>query len=286
MILEVAEAFNPDLIHAAAVGTTRLRDAFSRLARHGLVYGVMPAVNFLSRRAFVQSRPAQYAHRFDELLALQREWETGQKGSYRGDYVRLYFLVANIEALEERGVDGAFAELGVYGGNSAKVIRRIAPGRKLYLFDTFAGFPDEHASVDPGDVAAGDYAYPLDKVRQFVGDDPEITYCQGIFPDTATMIPDTARFAMVHLDCDLYLPTKAALEFFYPRMNPGGIIILHDYWSGCWAGVPRAVDEFLSDKPEGLVRIPDKSGTAAFVKLRRDGQRMQKEEAHSGLLTE
>ncbi|MFN4282382.1 MAG: TylF/MycF/NovP-related O-methyltransferase [Alphaproteobacteria bacterium] len=282
MILEVSEAFNPDLIHAAAIGTTRVRNAFNRLARHGLVYGVMPAINFLSRRAFVQSRPAQYADRFEDILALQLQWETGRKGSYRGDYTRLYFLICNIEALEEQGIDGAFAELGVYGGNSAKVLRRLAPGRKLYLFDTFAGFPDRHASDDPGDVAAGDYACSLDQVRRFVGDDPEVTYCQGIFPETAALVPEDVRFALVHLDCDLYVPTRAALEFFYPRMTPGGIMILHDYCSGCWAGVPRAVDEFLSDKPEGLVRIPDKSGTAAFVKLRSNSKTIQKDDTDSG----
>lgn len=271
MILEVAEAFSADLINATAVGAIRLRDTFNRLARHGLVYGVMPAVNFLSRRAFVQSRPAQYAHRFDEFVALQKEWETGHKGSYRGDYTRLYLFIANIEALEEQGVKGAFAELGVYGGNSAKVVHRIAPDRELYLFDTFEGFPDEHASADPGEVTAGDYACSLDKVRRFLGDHPNIKYCKGVFPDTASMVSPDVSFAMVHLDCDLYVPTKAALEFFYPRMSPGGIMILHDYWSECWAGIPRAVDEFLSDKPEGLVRIPDKSGTAVFVKLHENG---------------
>lgn len=271
MIVETSEIFSPDLVHAATVGTMRIRNAVGKLARHGLVYGVMPAINFLSRRAFVQLRPMQYAKRYHDILALQRDWETGQKGSYRGDYTRLYFLIANIEALDDRGVDGAFAELGVYGGNSAKVIRRMAPGRRLYLFDTFAGFPEDHARGDPGNADAGDYVCGLDDVRRFVGDDPEIIYCQGVFPETAAMVPDDAKFAMVHLDCDLYVPTRAALEFFYPRMSPGGIIIVHDYCSGGWAGVPRAVDEFLSDKPEGPVRIPDRSGTAAIVKLRGNG---------------
>lgn len=81
------------------------------------------------------------------------------------------------------------------------------------------------------------------------------------------MIPEGTAFAMVHLDCDLYLPTKAALEFFYPKMVRGGLLILHDYDSGCWPGVTLAADEFFADKPEGLIRIPDKSGTAAMIKI-------------------
>jgi O-methyltransferase len=50
-------------------------------------------------------------------------------------------------------------------------------------------------------------------------------------------------------------------------MTPGGIMVFHDYNSG-FHGVRKAVDEFLADKPEGVVQIPDKSGTAIVVKNR------------------
>jgi Macrocin-O-methyltransferase (TylF). len=50
------------------------------------------------------------------------------------------------------------------------------------------------------------------------------------------------------LDVDLYQSTLDCLEFFYPRLNPGGIIVTHDYsWA---AGVDRAFSEFFMDKPE------------------------------------
>ena len=80
-------------------------------------------------------------------------------------------------------------------------------------------------------------------------------------------LPEDARFALVHLDCDLYAPTRAAMEFFYPRLTRGGLLVVHDYASGHWPGVVRAVDEFLADKPEKPVLIPDKSGSAALVKV-------------------
>jgi O-methyltransferase len=57
---------------------------------------------------------------------------------------------------------------------------------------------------------------------------------------------------------------KAGLEVFYDRMSPGGIFILHDYSSGWWEGAKRAVDEFLADKPERLILMPDACGTAVF----------------------
>ena len=70
------------------------------------------------------------------------------------------------------------------------------------------------------------------------------------------------------LDFDKYDPTMAALEFFYPRMNNGGYIFIHDYNSpeSQWA-CSRAVNEFLSGKPEKPIGISDAAGTALFRKV-------------------
>jgi O-methyltransferase len=69
----------------------------------------------------------------------------------------------------------------------------------------------------------------------------------------------------VHIDCDLYWPAHAALEYFYPRMSQKGLIVVHDFASGRWPGVTRAVNEFFADKLENPVLIPDTSGSAAIV---------------------
>ena len=71
---------------------------------------------------------------------------------------------------------------------------------------------------------------------------------------------------MVSLDCDLYAPTKAGLEFFYPLMEKHGIFLLHDYSSLHWEGSKRAIDEFCELNNEKLILIPDKSGSAFFRK--------------------
>jgi hypothetical protein len=52
----------------------------------------------------------------------------------------------------------------------------------------------------------------------------------------------------------LYEGTRACLEFFYPRMIPGGIMLSHDY--SILSGVRAAFEEFMSDKPEGLIELP------------------------------
>jgi O-methyltransferase len=61
---------------------------------------------------------------------------------------------------------------------------------------------------------------------------------------------------------------KSGLEFFYPRLTPGGFLVLHDYSSLEWDGAEKAIDEFLADKPERVIPIPDKSGTVVLRKIR------------------
>jgi O-methyltransferase len=58
----------------------------------------------------------------------------------------------------------------------------------------------------------------------------------------------------VHLDVDLYASTRAGLEFFYPRMIPGGIIITHDY--STLPGVAQAFSEFLPKNGRAIIELP------------------------------
>lgn len=59
----------------------------------------------------------------------------------------------------------------------------------------------------------------------------------------------------MHLDCDLYGSYKECLEFFYPRMNLGAIVLFDEYNDPPWPCCNQAVDEFLGDKPEKLEEI-------------------------------
>jgi O-methyltransferase len=69
----------------------------------------------------------------------------------------------------------------------------------------------------------------------------------------------------------------AALEFFYPRLSPGGIIFIHDH-NHKWEGIQKAVNEFTSHIPETPVLVPDLDGTCMIVKNRRTEDRGRKME--------
>ncbi len=61
------------------------------------------------------------------------------------------------------------------------------------------------------------------------------------------------RFSLIHFDCDLYRPTKIALEYLWPLVSKGGVVLFDEYSIKEWPGETKAVDEYFSDKPE--VRI-------------------------------
>ena len=110
----------------------------------------------------------------------------------------------------------------------------------MYLFDTFEGFADELHESDPSHYAVGHCATPESFVQEAFKDDKKALIVKGKFPDTAKGIEDK-KFIFVHIDVDIYTPTKKALEFFYPRMVIGGTIIVHDY--PAHSGVKLAIDE-------------------------------------------
>jgi O-methyltransferase len=234
-----------------------------------MVHPVEIALN--DPRYFLQFRPDSDAvHKHLSIPAeLKTFWMKGNEFNNSGDIARLYMFYHNLKALDERGTPGALAELGVYKGNSAKILHVASPMRKLYLFDTFEGFDARDVNAETHQLPVNDLAFKdtsLEAVQAFVGLDPNVVYCKGWFPETTIKVEAGEKFAFVHIDCDLGKAVTAALDFFYPRTSPGGLIIVHDYSSGWWKDVKPAVDGFMADKPETPILLPDKSGSVLIAR--------------------
>lgn len=147
-------------------------------------------------------------------------------------------------ARQAEPLSGDFAEAGVCQGGSARLIAMACPGKIVRLFDTFGGLPYSNPNVDVHSV--GDFKADLDEVTRYLSDCPNVTFHPGIFPESAAAF-STAIFSFVHIDMDQYQSTKSAIDFFYTRMTPGGLMIFDDYeWAGC-PGVKKALDEFPVD---------------------------------------
>jgi O-methyltransferase len=184
--------------------------------------------------------------------------------TYR-DKVRLYTFWLVNERLRQQQVPGAFAEVGVYQGETARILHHLDPSRRLHLFDTFAGFPEADLHNKPAAADEVDFNdTSADQVRSFIHGNENVIIHAGYFPDTAQELDEPA-FALVHLDADLYQPTLAGLRYFYPRLSPLGAIIVHDY-NHNWPGVRQAVDEFVKEIPESIMPIADWQGSIMITR--------------------
>lgn len=201
--------------------------------------------------------------------------------------MRLAALRLLAKQIRERDIPGSIAELGVYQGAFAAELNRLFPERRLYLFDTFEGFVEEDLLTERklggrnAFAVAGDFSDTSVEIVLGKMSDPAHVYtCQGHFPDSlsrgamsasgdVTVTADDLNkehFAGVSLDTDLYEPTMAGLHYFYPRLNSGGFILLHDYHSAQYPGVHRAAIEFFKEYGLYCTPIPDLHGTAVIIK--------------------
>lgn len=180
------------------------------------------------------------------------------------DLVRRDMLILLLRSINERNIQGDIVEVGVYRGFTAKLFHYYMPERVLYLFDTFEGFDKREKEVDK---IEGEYFIntSIQKVLKYINKkNDNIKIFKGLFPQSIPKKLINKKFAFVHLDADLYEPTKSGLEYFYSKVNIGGFIVIHDY--NTWQGARRAVDEFFVDKKEVIIPMPDKSGSVLIVK--------------------
>ena len=176
---------------------------------------------------------------------------------------RIVALRKCVAMMKERGVSGDMAEVGVYRGDFSKLFNRYFPERKLYLFDTFAGFDAKRDQVNDCDVDNFKDT-SVDVVLQKMVRPENCIIRQGYFPDTAVGIDGT--FSLVSLDCDLYNPILAGLEFFYPRLAKGGYIFVHDFGSYHYREVKKAVYEYCAVHDAAIFPIADRCSSVIVSK--------------------
>lgn len=223
------------------------------------------------KSAYIAYHPDSYS-KFDnhkEYLSILKRFVYLNGLNNSGDIPRLWSFILNIKQVIGDNIDGDFAEVGVYKGNTSAVLAHYAKQekRELYLFDTFGGFDVKDLIGIDGDKNIEFTDTSVGVVENVIG--PNIAACtfvKGYFPDSLEPSHRQKKYAIVSLDCDLYEPTVAGLKFFYPLMPAGGILFLHDYSSNHWNGSKQAIDEFCKDSSEFLVLMPDKSGSAFIRK--------------------
>jgi len=163
-----------------------------------------------------------------------------------------------------KAVAGDTAECGAYKGAGSYLIcmaNRDGDLQKTHhVFDSFEGL-SRPSELDGRHWKQGDLACGLDAVKQNLAEFPRVEYHKGWIPERFPAVSGRP-FSFLHIDVDLYEPTRDSLRFFYERMSPGGIILCDDYGFSTCPGATQALDEFLRDKPERVISL---SGGGGFL---------------------
>ena len=161
------------------------------------------------------------------------------------------YLIYSLARAQSK-LPGAIAEVGVFRGGSARLICEAKGDKPLHLFDTYEGLPPS-SEADRGVHRENQYACSIEEIQEYLKAYENVHFHKGVFPDSAADAPEQ-KYCLAHFDVDLYEGTKGCLEYFYPRMVPGGVMVSHDY--GLLAGVEKAFCEFFADKPEEIIDQP------------------------------
>ena len=166
------------------------------------------------------------------------------------DYVRLATLELLCRRLEE--VPGAAAELGVYRGFFARCINGLMPERRLYLFDSFEGFSEDACASESFQAAHRNTA--VEKVLSVMPHPGSVTVKPGFFPESLEGLEE--RFCLVSLDVDFYRTTLDGLRYFWPRLEKGGYLMLHDWGNPALAGVRQALEDYEAELGYRIPAVP------------------------------
>lgn len=206
-------------------------------------------------RSYTTDYAAQPDRSFDEAyLAGVLATRTSPVPMRRRD--RFLLLVRELERTLD--LQGLVVECGCFRGLSSfllcsrlKARDTALDGAGYRIFDSFQGlsepqpedrFPSADASAPHADdVQSGRFSATLDEVKRALAAFPGVVYFPGWIPDAFPR--DDAHYRFVHIDVDLYQPTSASLEYFWPRLVAGARMVCDDY---NWPGARRAVDEFCA----------------------------------------
>ncbi|MGH9845761.1 MAG: TylF/MycF family methyltransferase [Blastocatellia bacterium] len=178
---------------------------------------------------------------FDERRNDGRDWPAD--GYTMIGLKRMENLRMCVERVLQDCVPGDLVETGVWRGGATIFMRAILKAygdmeRRVWVADSFAGLPTPDAERYPADAGDTHYqfsaqlAVTLDQVKanfaRFDLLDEQVRFLPGWFRDTLPTAP-IEKIAVLRLDGDMYESTMDGLVHLYPKLSPGGYLIVDDY---------------------------------------------------------
>jgi O-methyltransferase len=170
-----------------------------------------------------------------------------------------------------RELEGDFVECGTYNAKAATLILNLedlgSKNRIFHLFDTFSGIPAQGLTKKELELGfVGQFSdITIEDVQKKLNDYLDIVrFHQGLIPDSFNGFT-SGPVVFLHLDLNGAYPTQKALEFFYPVLVQGAVIIFDDYGWDNYEDQRDIVIRFFSDKKEEILALP--TGQGLVIKL-------------------
>ena len=191
-------------------------------------------------------------------------------------------FITHLELFKQtQNVRGEIVEFGIFKGNSFfrwikfRDLLEQTYSRKIIGFDIFGDFPEAKFKQDKMKRDAfvaetnGGISISYEEINQLLKDQglsQNVEIVKGDILQTLDNYIDKnphLKISLLHLDVDLYEPSKIVLERLFERVTKGGIIIFDDY--GAFAGTNKAVDDFFENKVE-IKKLPFSHAISYIVK--------------------
>lgn len=168
-----------------------------------------------------------------------------------------YFLNDIATRVKDKIGYGCFVECGVKQGTSSVIMAQTlnCPG---ILFDTWSGFPGFSKEDTPTSGAVKRIKKRCNRPStkkdciKNLKENGVFKLCKMVQGDILETVPSFNKndlfICLMHIDTDIYEPAKVSLDNFWESVIDGGAIYVHDYKDKKWAGIQKAVDEFVEKK--------------------------------------
>lgn len=167
---------------------------------------------------------------------------------------RKYILNELIKLISD--IEGDTVECGAFEGASSYLICeniKHTP-KQHHVFDSFEGLSKPNLK-DGNYWKQGDLSSSEKIIKNNLNCFKNVHYYKGWIPEHFYKLEEQ-MFSFVHIDVDLYQPTKDSVEFFYERVSKGGVFLFDDYGFNTCPGAKLAIDEFFRNKPEEIILLP------------------------------
>jgi O-methyltransferase len=171
-------------------------------------------------------------------------------------------------AMQAARLPGDFVECGVNTGITSLAVCEYIDfnrtGKCFWLFDTFCGIPEEQMNekekaLDRQRYNSWWYSDCWEQTKANFAAFPKASLIRGTVPPSLATV-QIDKVCYLSIDMNIAYPERAAVEFFWPKLVPGAVVILDDYAWKDHEEQKRAMDEFATSQGVSVLTLPTGQG--------------------------